>query len=256
MDLEIADRIEMRCTRMLERSIKGLPDLLNEENWKGVSGVAHGRCRDTLVLGMLKARKGEDLKEVFDIFCDGASAAEYLLKVPASHLPLSRLDIPIFICLITGRFNLAQLLAKRIKEEDLKFVQSSHFDLHTKMISGFILSDIKAIESNEKKLFQLTKIHWWDRQRLYFEMYKNIVNRNIEAFTTNLNDVREYFSSRKKDRRFGDQLLEYGGMNNNQFTLDFMALGIISYAIHNYLEVDYSSEFVPKKLLVYANAGA
>ncbi|WP_415884545.1 hypothetical protein [Neptuniibacter sp. QD34_54] len=256
MDIEIADRIEMRCSRMLERSTKGLPELLKEKNWRGVPGVAHGKCRDSLVLGMLKARKGEDLEAVFDIFCEGAEAAEYLLKVPPCELPISRLDIPLFLCLITGRFDLAHKLASLVLSEELVFIRSSHFDLHTKMIAGFILENLSVIEENEKALFKLTKIYRWEKQRLYFEMYKNIVTGDAEALNINIGKAQESFASRKDDKKFGDQLGEYGGMEYNQFALDFMGLGIASLAVHKGFNVHCDTEYLPQQLVVYANARA
>ena len=256
MDLQIAERIEMRCSRMLERSTKGLPELLTHENWKGIPGVAHGMCRDLLVLGMLKARQNESLDEVFKIFCKGQDAVEYLLKVPSGHLPISRLDIALYLCLITGEFTKARDLASRIQNEELVFIKSSHCDLHAKMLAAFILSDIDGIIEYENKLFSLTRIHWWERQRLYFEMYKNITLNDAHSLNENLLSAQEYFASREKDKKFGDQLCEYGGLTYNQFCLDFMGLGILSFAIHKGIKIEYSSDYIPFKLLELANGRA
>jgi hypothetical protein len=249
MNQDIAIRIEQHCYRMLNRGNKELPVLIDEQNWKGLASVTNGICRDSLILGMLNARQGEEPKKVFDIFFEGVQSANNFLSVPSDSLPISNLDIPLYLCLITGNFRLAYLLATRIKEENLIFVSSSHFDHHTKMISGFILSDLELINEHENRLFKLRKLYWWERQRLYFDMYRAITNGDDGLLDRYLSLLKQHFASRAQDKKFGDQLPEYGGLAHNQFCLDFMALGIISYAIQNGIKISYDSRFVPIELV-------
>ena len=51
--------------------------------------------------------------------------------------------------------------------------------------------------------------------------------------------------ARETDRKFGDQPGEYGGLDYNQFVLDYMALGIVTFACRLGFRTNFESAYFP-----------
>ena len=249
MNTEIAKRIEGRCNRLINRAIQDIPTLHKDKNYKALVGVIKGLCRDSLQLGMLTIRSEERSDSGIEIISKPIGSVELLLSIPENELHPSDFIIPIYLCLLCGEFELATALAKKAVSDGIKIIAGNHFDVHGKMLAYFILRDAEKIKENEEKLFKLSKNYWWEKLRLYFELYMLVALDDQSGFTKTLNRTTANMESREKDKKFGDQLGEYGGLEYNQFVLDFMALGIASYASYIGFNVDFQSKYFPSEII-------
>jgi hypothetical protein len=201
---------------------------------------------------MIRSRKGSGAKEVMGIFDSSNESIEAIQLIPNNELSAAKLNVPIYLALITGNYSIARTLSKKAANNEIQMIPGSQFDLHAKMIAGMVLQDPKQINESEIKLFSLGKLHWWEKQRLYFDMYKSVATQNFEELSDQLKFTTKNMRSRASDREFGDQLGEYGGLDYNQFVLDFMALGIVSFAYRLGFRTNFEAEYFPIEIILLA----
>ena len=252
MNIDIANRIEGRCNSLINRAIPDIPILHKDKNYKGLVGVIKGLCRYSLQLGMLTIRREGRTDSGIEIFSKPIKSITLFLSIPENELHPSDLIIPIYLCLLCGEFELAASLAKKGVSDGVAIIAGSHFDVHGKMLAYFILRDATKLKENEEKLFKLSKNYWWEKFRLYFELYMLVALNDQSGFSESLKKTTANMESRSKDKKFGDQLGEYGGLEYNQYVLDFMALGIASYASYIGFNVDFQSKYFPSELIEVA----
>jgi hypothetical protein len=224
LDVNLAERIKGNCERMLRRAEPDIPALKSKENWKALSGVAKGACQDALQLAMLELRCNDDVVSAKSYFMRARTAGLALTTIPEGAVVASSFDIPIYCCLlahdISGATNLAGVALLE------KVTPGSHFDAHAKILSAFVLDDIELFEENMQVFHDLEKLYWWEKQRVYFDLYRAVLQRDGALYNQLLKNAVAEFKLRATDKDFGEQLGEYGGLEYNQFAIDFMALGI------------------------------
>ncbi len=70
-----------------------------------------------------------------------------------------------------------------------------------------------------------------------------------EKYDLLLNEASALFEERAGDEEFGDQLGEYGGLGENEYVIDFMALGIASVAKYKGLVTSLDTKYFPFLIL-------
>lgn len=242
-DKNLADRIKGSCERMLLRAEPDIPLLQSKGNWKALSGVSKGACRDALQMAMLEIRCNKDIDAAKSLFLRGRDAAIALASIPESEVPASSFDIPIFCSLLSGDIDSAKRLASVALSG--KVIPGSHFDIHAKVLSGFVLDSLELVEKWLVEFRALESIYWWKKQSVYFDLYKAVLEQNSERFNSLLSEAIKQFKVRGSDVEFGDQLGEYGGLEYNQFAIDFMAVGIAVLASSKGIDVYLDDEMFP-----------
>ncbi len=223
-DENLAERIKGSCERMLRRAEPDIPVLQSKENWKALSGVVKGACRDALQLGMLEIRCKGNIVLAKEYFSRARTSGIALTAIPEATVVASSYDIPIYCCLLVNDLSGAGKLAHSALKE--KVTPGSHFDVHAKILSAFILDDMDLFERFLQEFNELEQLYWWKKQKIYFDLYEAVLRKNAELFNQLLESSLAEFKLRATDKEFGDQLGEYGGLEYNQFALDFMAVGI------------------------------
>ncbi len=223
-DVNLAERIKGSCGRMLRRAEPDIPTLKSKGNWKALSGVAKGACRDALQLAMLELRCNNDAASAKAYLMRASAAGMALADIPESTVVASSFDIPIYCCLLAHDLSGSEKLASVALVENL--TPGSHFDAHAKILSAFVLDDIDLFEKHLQDFNSLEQLYWWEKQIVYFDLYKAVLQRDGELFNQLLKNAIAEFKLRATDKDFGEQLGEYGGLEYNQFVIDFMAIGI------------------------------
>ncbi len=247
-DVNLAERIKGSCERMLRRAESDIPVLKSKENWKALSGVVKGACRDALQLAMLEIRCNDNVAFAKECFSRANTASMSLTAIPESAVVASSFDTPIYCCLLAHDISGAEKLAVVALNE--KITPGSHFDVHAKMLAAFVLDKVKLFETYLQEFNKLEQLYWWDKQKIYFELYRAVLHRDGELYTQLLKNALAEFRLRGKDKEFGDQLGEYGGLEYNQFAIDFMSIGIAAFAQSKGLNCTVSdNEFFPVSLI-------
>ena len=245
---QVAGRIRVMCSRLLERAPSNIQALKSKGDWKTLGVYVHGACRNALRLGMLEIRQNNDLDSASTYFSAGATIAAELQFLPPEMLSLSNYDIPIFCCLISGDFQGAKSLAEIVNKSSIGNAKS-HFDVHAKVLGAFVLSDKDQFRRSIENFENLEKNYWWEKQKIYFCLYESVMEKNQEKYDLLLNEASSLFEERAEDEKFGDQLGEYGGLGENDYVIDFMALGIASVAKSKGLDTSLDTKCFPLLIL-------
>ena len=248
-DSGMADRISSRCDRMLKRAEPDVPNLLKEGKWDALGGVIKGACRNALQLAMIEIRCHNDIDTALSYLSKARDLSIAFETIPAGIVAASSLDIPIFCCLLTGDVYNAKLLAELISSGKMKVISGSHFDVHTQILAAFVLNDIKSFDKRLNDFGDLEPNYWWEKQGIYFRLYRAVLDNNESLFNELLNEAIKLFKERSTDKDFGNQLGEYGGLEYNQFAIDFMSVGIAVIAKSKGLSCHQDSVYFPLKLI-------
>lgn len=247
-DVSLGVRIKSSCERMLSKAELDIPVFLSKENWRALSGVARGACQDALRLAMLEIRFNNDIASAKEKLSRAKSAGLVLAGIPEGAVSASRFDLPIYCCLLAHDVSGAERLANVALLG--KVTSGNHFDVHAKILSAFVLDDIRLLEEQIRVFDGMAKLYWWRAQRVYFDLYRAVLQKDERLYNQLLNKAISSFGSRATDKDFGDQLGEYGGLEYNQFAIDFMALGIAILAQSKGLEfTGTSNDYFPTALV-------
>lgn len=249
-DVSVYERLRASCERMLLRAEPQIPVLSSEENWKALSGVADGACRDALQLGMLEIRCNDNVVLAKECFSRANTLSMALTAIPESAVVASSFNIPIYCCLLAHDLSGAERLATVALNE--KVTPGSHFDLHAKMLSAFVLDKSEQFETHLQEFNKLGQLYWWGKQKIYFDLYSAVLHRDCDLYNQLLKNALAEFRLRAKDKNFGDQLREYGGGQHNQFAIDFMSVGIAVFAQSKELNCTVPhNEYFPASLIEF-----
>lgn len=249
IDFELALRIRSRCERMLKRAEPDIPELERQANWEALGGLLKGACRNALQLAMIELRCNHDVEAARRYFLKARDLSSFFEGVSEGVVAASDLDIPIYCCLLSGDFESAKRLAEIISSGKLKVIPGSHFDVHAQILSAFILGDLGCFERWLLDFERLEQSYWWGRQKIYFDLYRSVIVGDEVAFSILLCEAVALFGDRRFDKEFGNQLGEYGGLEYNQFSIDFMSVGIAVVAKEKGLIVSIDSDYFPAKLI-------
>lgn len=117
------------------------------------------------------------------------------------------------------------------------------------MLSSFVLNDLDTFELALLDFGDLEASYWWGKQRIYFSLYRAVLDGDGAFFNELLLEAIELFRARGFDKDFGDQLGEYGGLEYNGFAIDFMSVGIAVVAKSKGLSCQLDNEYFPKDLI-------
>ena len=241
------DSIKSRCGDYLNRAEVEIPNMKERENWKALSRLAKGVARNALQYAMIELRCNKDFTSAKALFERARIASIALVDIPENVAPASSFDIPMFCSLLAHDVDNTKMLAEVALTE--KVIPGSHFDVHAKILSAFVLDDFKLAEKWVQEFDGLKKLYWWDKQRIYFDLYKAVLQRDGESFNDLLTKAVTQFKERETDKKFGDQLGEYGGLEYNKFAIDFMAIGIAIIAKSKGMNSSLDNDYFPLKLL-------
>ena len=245
---ELSERMFGNRSRMLARAEPDIPILVEEENWGGLAGVASGACNDALQLMMLEIRCHKNFSLAKEYILRARNAAKILKAIPDATVEASNFTIPIYCCLLAHDLVSAQQLANAaIRQNE---TPGSHFDIHAKILAACVSDDPELFQTYLHKFNQLSVLYWWQVQKNYFDLYSSILQRDELSFSSLLESAIDKFEERANDKDFGDQLSEYGGLEYNRFSIDFMATGVTILARSKGMvcSVNYS-EFLPPELV-------
>lgn len=249
IDLEMADRIKSRCERMLRRAEPDIPILEKQEKWEALGSVVKGACRNALQIAMIEMRCNNDIELSRKYFSKARTFSSSFKNIPEGVITASSFDIPIYCCLLSGDIDAAKQLADIIFSGKLKIVPGSHFDVHAQVLAAFILGDLDSFATGLSDFKKLEPNYWWEKQGIYFELYRSVISADEVTFNGLLHEAAELFKARGSDKEFGDQLGEYGGLEYNQFAIDFMSIGIAILAKAKGIKTSLDNDYFPAELV-------
>jgi hypothetical protein len=207
-------------------------------------------ARSALQLGMLNARLDADFSSAMATFSAGALYAPELIALATAKVALEAdfFEAPIYCCLLASKQREAEDLARSLSAIPVSG-DLSWFELSARLLAAFVLKDEERFDSLIQYSDKVEKNYRQRQLEIYFQMYRAVLARDQALYDRLMQEANDKFKARAKDKQFGDELSEYGGLQENAFVLDFMSLGVASIARRLSLTNSLNSEYFPQTLL-------
>jgi hypothetical protein len=167
----------------------------------------------------------------------------------SADLNIASFEIPIFACVLAGDWGRSRAVASLTRDALVRDLEDPVKALMTRLLAALILEDEAGFQRLRERYDRAKKSRWWQHFPVYIDMYEAVLKRDSSRYIELAAQADVAFRARARDKQFGTLRPEYGGQEQNDIVLDFMALGIAAVARSRNIALPPDSDIVPYALI-------